>query len=378
MENVSPWFALKSVPGIGNILFKRLIDRFQTPQAVFEAPDTELLGVKGVTVRLIAALRRQTVPDWVKRDIDRSIHKGYKIVTQSDPRYPPLLHQIPDPPPILFIYGNLTPQKLHIAVVGSRQGTQYGLQAAYQLSHDMGSKDIVVVSGMARGIDTAAHKGALSAAGRTIAVLGSGLEKIYPPENRSLFDRIAAQGAVMSEFSLAADPEPHHFPLRNRIISGIAHGTMVVEAGLKSGSLITARLAAEQNREVFAVPGSIKSFKSTGTHALIKQGAKLVEKCDDITEEFEYLIQSGGAEKRQGSNLKSANEQFTQEERSILNHLEPYPIHIDQLAQTLQLDPGRLASLLLQLEMKGYVTQTRGNYFFLRIDSNLPPMNESN
>jgi DNA processing protein len=363
MESFLPWFALKSVPGIGNILFKRLIDRFQTPQAVFDASERELLQIKGVTLRLISALRRQQVPDWVKRDLEIAMRKGYQIITQSDPSYPPLLHQIPDPPPILFVFGHLSENKLHIAVVGSRQATRYGLQAANQLSYAMGLNDIVVVSGMARGIDTAAHKGVLKANGKTIAILGSGLERIYPPENRSLFHQIAERGAIISEFSLLADPEPHNFPKRNRLISGITHGTVVVEAGKKSGSLITARLAAEQNREVFAVPGNINSYKSIGTHALIKQGAKLVEKIDDIIDEFSYhaVIQTNEV-KRPSLDLNDKNK-LSQEEVTLLSHIDTYPIHMDELIRILNIDPGRLASLLLQLEVKGYVAQSSGNYF---------------
>ena len=211
METLLPWFALKSVPGIGNILFKRLIDRFRSPAAVFEAPKKDLLQVEGITLRLISAIRRQQVPDWAKKDLDLAIRNNYQIITQSDASYPPLLHQIPDPPPLIYVYGRLIPQKLHVAMVGSRWATQYGLRAAFQLSRGLTSYDAVIVSGMARGIDTAAHKGAIASDGQTVAVLGSGLENIYPPENKNLFHRIAAQGSVISEFPLFADPEAHHF-----------------------------------------------------------------------------------------------------------------------------------------------------------------------
>jgi DNA processing protein len=370
MNNLFPWFSLKSVPGIGNILFKRLIDRFHFPEAVFESPDNELLKVKGVTPRLISALRRQQVPDWVKRDMEIADRNGYRIITQSDRDYPLLLHQIPDPPPILYVYGQLRPKALHIAIVGSRNATQYGLTAAHRLGKDLGSKNIVIVSGMARGIDTAAHKGALAANSRTIAVLGSGLEKIYPPENKKLFHQIAQQGAVISEFSLFADPEPHHFPIRNRIISGISHGTVIVEAGGKSGSLITARLAAEQNKEVFAVPGNINSFRSTGTHALIKQGAKLVENADDILEEFNLQIDVEGDTEANSYDCKKKMVELSKEEQHLLKNLEPYPIHVDELIRKIGIDAGKIAGLLMQLEIKGLVTQTQGKYFCLVRDMN--------
>lgn len=369
MDDLSPWFTLKSVPGIGNILFKRLIDHFRSPAAVLTASETELLQIEGVTGRLIAALRRHALPDWAKRDLDLAARKGYRIITQIDPDYPSLLRQIPDPPPFFYLYGHLSPEKFNIAMVGSRRATQYGLTAANRLSYDLASQSVVIVSGMARGIDTAAHKGALSAQGETIAVLGSGLEKIYPPENKNLFHQIATQGAVISEFPLLADPEPYHFPIRNRLISGISHGTVVIEAGQKSGSLITARLAAEQNREVFAVPGNIHSHRSTGAHALIKQGAKLVEKADDILEEFNIQI----SVKNNGSIMLPKKTQpeiaLSPEEQFLLNYLEPYPIHMDELIRKIGMDSGKLASLLLQLEIKGVVTQAPGNYFYLLTDS---------
>lgn len=363
MDNILPWYTLKSIPGIGNILFKRLIDHFKSPQAVFEAPERELLKIEGLSSRLVSALKRAKTPDWARRDFDIAIQKGYQIITQSDPSYPPLLHQIPDPPPFFYVFGQFTEKQLHIAMIGSRHASRYGLSTAYQLSYSLASQDIVIVSGMARGIDTAGHQGALAAKGKTVAILGSGLEKIYPPENRSLFQRIGERGAVVSEFPLLANPEPHHFPIRNRLISGICHGTVVVEAGQKSGSLITARLAAEQNREVFAVPGDINSFRSRGTHALIKQGAKLVEKSSDVTEEFDINIGFSAHRESNSPQPKEKTDQLTTDERLILNKLEPYPIHMDELTRIIKMDIGRLAGLLLQLEIKGLVAQTPGKFF---------------
>ena len=286
MEKLLAWFTLKSVPGIGDLLFKRLFDHFKSPESVLQAAHGDLLEVNGMTPRLATMIKRHKIPEHTKRDYDRVLQKGCPIVTMSDPEYPPLLLQIPDPPPFLYVYGSLGHTDRSIAVVGSRNATPYGRSITRSLCEDLADTGLTIISGMARGIDTAAHEGALAVAGKTIAVLGSGLENIYPAANLNLFHRIAESGAVISEFPLNTEPEAHNFPRRNRIISGIALGTVVVEATRNSGSLITARLAAEQNREVFAVPGSIESFKSKGAHALIKQGAKLVEHVSDIIKKY--------------------------------------------------------------------------------------------
>jgi DNA processing protein len=292
--------------------------------------------------------------------------KEYRIITLADPDYPRLLCEIPDPPPYLYVSGRLDSSALKIAVVGSRNATGYGLTTTKNLCADLVSLGITIVSGMARGIDTAAHEGAMMGGGKTIAVLGSGLERIYPAENAKLFHRISENGAVVSEFALLTEPEGHNFPLRNRIISGMSLGTVVVEATKKSGSLITARLAAEQNREVFAVPGSIQSFKSTGTHTLIKQGAKLVEHAQDIVEELAPFIEThdgtGNIAPDEDENIPAF---LSSEETQIFKLLEPYPIHIDSLARKLSIEPGKLSSMLLTLELKGLVRQLPGKFFIL-------------
>jgi DNA processing protein len=217
---------------------------------------------------------------------------------------------------------------------------------------------------MARGIDTAAHEGALTGKGKTIAVLGCGLDRVYPAENVQLYHRISESGAVVSEFALGAKPDAHHFPMRNRMISGMSLGTVVVEASKKSGSLITARLAAEQNREVFAVPGSVRSFKSTGTHTLIKQGAKLVEHARDIVEELAPLAPFLQAQIT--GNPEAALEvaaDLSSNETAVYHLLEPYPMHIDDLARKSGLESGKLSSILLKLELKGLVRQQPGKLF---------------
>jgi DNA processing protein len=366
MKTILSWFALKNVEGIGNHFFKRLIDRFELPEQVFNASDEELLEVEGMSLRLINAIRRHSISDRDRKEAALAVQKGYGIVTLSDPEYPPLLLGIADPPPFFYVFGKLGASAENIAVVGSRSPTRYGISAASQLSGDLASLKITVVSGMARGIDTAAHEGALKSGGRTVAVLGSGLEQIYPSENEKLFHRIAENGAVISEFPLNARPEAYHFPIRNRVISGMSLGTVVVEAGQRSGALITARFAAEQGREVFAVPGNIRSFKSSGTHKLIKAGAKLVENAKDITEELPELIQKHLAEKKISSFQKGAKDTLPPllpEELAVFNSLGPYPVHIDDLIRKLSMEPGKLSGILLQLELKGIVRQSPGKLF---------------
>jgi len=368
MINLLPWFALKSVSGIGNHLFKRLIDHFKSPERIFQASEKELTSIDGVTSNLAFSILRHSIPDDIKPYIDLVKKKGYQIITMADPAYPPLLREIPDPPPFLYVCGHLESTINNIAVVGSRNATGYGITTTKRLCSALVSHGIAIVSGMARGIDTAAHEGALDGKGKTIAVLGSGFDQIYPAENKKLFYKISENGAVITELPLSAEPEPHHFPLRNRIISGISLGTVVVEATKKSGSLITARLAAEQNREVFAVPGSINSHKSTGTHTLIKQGAKLVENAIDIIEEFSYLFP--GENKLKEDKANTPQSKLSSEEYSIIQILEPYPLHIDDIMRKTSLGPGKLSSILLQLELLGIVQQTPGKFFSLAAREN--------
>ncbi|MFZ0611744.1 MAG: DNA-processing protein DprA, partial [Desulfobacterales bacterium] len=254
------------------------------------------------------------------------------------------------------------------AVVGSRIATSYGLSMAARLGAELAACGVTVVSGMARGIDTAAHEGALQAGGPTVAVLGSGLARVYPVENRRLFQAIVGNGAVVSEFPMLTEPEPYNFPIRNRIISGMSCGTVVVEAARKSGSLITARLAAEQNRDVFAVPGSVQSFKSIGTHTLIKQGAKLVENAQDILEEIASSFFTDLRPAERHPPVEKEPPPLSPDETAVFTALEPYPVHIDDLGRKLSMAPGKLASILLQLELGGLVDQSPGN-FFARVDA---------
>ena len=336
------------------------------PELVFQASAEELAQVEGMSARQVAAIQNFKTPDRVKRELAQVNQKKINITTLADPLYPPLLREIPDPPPYLYVYGNLDGSPKNIAVVGSRNATDYGISTTQRLCADLSTFGITIISGMALGIDTAAHQGALAGRGKTIAVLGSGLDKIYPSENLNLFNRISERGAVISEFALNTAPEAHNFPIRNRIISGMSLGTVVVEATKKSGSLITARLAAEQNREVFAVPGSIQSFKSTGTHTLIKQGAKLVENAQDVLEELTAFVDAPKLIKDQDSNRTTQNlSLLTPEELAVHKVLSPYPEHIDTIVRKTTFEPGKLLSILLQLELNGMVKQLPGKRFAL-------------
>lgn len=364
MEHLS-WLTLKSVPGIGNLLFKRLIDRFGHPSRVFEATTRDLQTVRGVSKRIATDILRHNVPDHLVKDVDTALASGCRFLVMTDDEYPALLREIPDPPPYLFVKGHL-PDFPAVAMVGSRNASHYGLSAARHLAGDLTTSGVMVVSGLARGIDTAAHEGALERNGKTVAVLGSGIGKIYPPENMDLARRISENGAVISEFPYNADPEAHHFPGRNRIISGMSLGTVVVEAAQKSGSLITARLAAEQNREVFAVPGSIQSFKSTGTHSLIRQGAKLVSSVNDILEEIPLFSKPPVTDiKKQETSLETLKNKFNLDfdELSVLKVLDSYPVHIDDILQNVSMEPGALSAVLLRLELKGMIIQLPGKLF---------------
>ncbi len=358
MEDLIDWLTLRAVRGVGNRLFIELIKRFGEPQNVFKASRAELMEVDRVDQGLASRIFGQKPTQDVITDLRLVRENGAKLVSFLNPDYPPLLREIHDPPPLLYIYGNLRSAPPIIAIVGSRNATSYGCSVTTRLSGDLAARGFVVASGMARGIDSAAHAGALSAGGETIAVLGCGLGTVYPAENKKLFQRICNHGAVISEFPFLAPPEAHHFPIRNRIISGLSLGTVIVEATHKSGSLITARLAAEQGREVFAVPGSVASFKSMGTHSLIKEGAKLVEHVNDIIDELNIAHEMPAMASTGTPPLK-----MTPKEEKVLNELTPYPTHIDNLVRQLSLPVGEVSSLLLHLELKGLVTQNPGKLF---------------
>lgn len=291
---------LASVPGLGPRTRRELVERFGDPRAVLAATAEALRGAGKLRSAVAEALLESSA-DEADRILEVCRQKGVKLLTESDPHYPPLLGRIDDPPGILFVRGDLQPcDALAVAVVGARHATAYGRKVAKQLGGALARAGYTVVSGLARGIDAAAHQGALAAGGRTLAVLGSGVLNVYPPEHRGLADEIAAAGAVISELPPLTKPSSGAFPHRNRIISGLSLGVVVVQAAERSGAMITARLAGEQGREVFAVPGDIDCRMSQGCHRLIQDGAKLVGGIDDILEElgplFETVVSPAGCQ----------------------------------------------------------------------------------
>ena len=369
-EKYLPWFILKEIPSIGNTLYKKLIDRFQSPETVLKASEAELESMgKMPSKTLYGILHHKMFMEQAKIELEQIFKNHVHIVTLNDSFYPALLRRIQDPPPFLTYRRTLDNESPCLSIVGSRTATSYGLSTAENLSFKLASKGFQIVSGLARGIDAMAHKGALRAKGKTIAVLGSGLKKIYPKENESLFHEIAETGTVFSEFKVNADPVPGHFPVRNRIIAGLSCGSIVVEAAKRSGSLITARLACEYNREVFAVPGSIKSRKSEGTHSLLKQGAKLVETEMDIIDELYHFIHEKKLTPIPLENQESVSCPGRFQDRPrILNFLEPYPVHIDIIIEKSGMNSSDVASQLLDLELEGLVIRHQGNCYSISED----------
>ena len=363
-----PWFILREIPNLGNILYKQLICRFVSPENVLITPARQLESIAGIPPRVIKEIHGyKKYIGKAQFELDQVYRHRIKIVTITQDAYPSLLKEIHDPPPFLTYVRTLDAKAPCISIVGSRNPTAYGLNTAKNLSFRMASAGFQVVSWMARGIDTAAHQGALKACRKTIAILGSGLNRIYPKENIPLFSDIQNKGAVISEFKLNCDPYPQNFPIRNRIIAGLSTGTLVVEAAQRSGSLITARLTGEYNREVFAVPGSIQSKKSRDTHFLLKQVAKLVENEMDILDELHQFVHVHPLVQTdpQGKKTKKNPPLMDKELGLVYKHLDPYPKHIDLIIESTRMDTGLVSANLLDLELKGLVLRHPGNYFSL-------------
>ncbi|MDQ1317184.1 MAG: DNA-protecting protein DprA [Candidatus Poribacteria bacterium] len=369
-EDTKDWIILNMIPSVGSSTFRRLVKFFGSPSAVLAASLRELSMVRGVTPSVCQNIIDHRDNIQVDRELDLINQHNCKLITITDENYPSSLKAIYDPPPILYVKGNLLPADSYaISVVGTRNATTYGIKVAEQLSSQLASKGITIVSGMAYGIDTFAHKGALNAKGRTIAVMGCGLDIIYPAENSSLFEKIVSSGAVISELPMGTKPHRGMFPRRNRIISGMSLGTLVVEASKRSGAMITVDCALEQGREVFAVPGQIFSDTSKGTNELIKQGAKLVDSVEDILNELpSYTFQSSENEslKNEDALIES---QLSQEESAIWKVINSSPIHIDDISKRSALPIYKVSSTLVMLELKGLIQQLAGKMFVRKSSS---------
>ncbi len=361
MSDLKYWLGFNAVSGIGPAKIQALLGYFGDLESAWRATESQLRDI-GFDVRAIESLR-ETRPTL---DLDRLVGlveaSGAHALTWNDPDYPALLRQISAAPPVIFVRGGFEPvDQWAVAIVGTRRLSAYGRLVAHDLATGLARNGITIVSGLARGIDGVAHRAALEAGGRTIAVMGCGIDRVYPPEHRDLAHAIVAgQGAIVTDFPLGTEPSSANFPARNRLISGLSLGVLVIEAGERSGALITARFALEQDREVFAVPGNINSPVSVGTNRLIQQGAKLVTGIEDVLEEL---------------NLRMAGEQAaaqvvlpdSAEEAALLSQLSTQPLHVDDLGRLTGMPSYLISSTLTMMELKGMVQQVGGmNYVRLR------------
>lgn len=351
------------VPGLGPMRFGRLVERFGDPVAALAVPAeawTDVEGFGAARARALHAACSAAAGAW-EEELSAAEEAGVRVLIPSDEEFPEGLKALPDAPLLLYVRGDFRPvDALAVALVGTRRPTAYGRAAAERFARELAQAGVTLVSGLARGVDTAVHAAAVQQGARTIGVLGSGHKRFYPPENRALAEKMAARGAVVSEFPLATEPDRGHFPRRNRLIAALSLATVVVEAAEASGALITARLAAEQGKDVFAVPGPIFSEKSRGPHRLLKQGARLVEGAEDVLEEiqaFRDLIRTS----RPPAPAPAAA--LTAPEEGLLRHITLEPAGLDALASRSGLGPAALASALLALELKGLVRSLPGRAY---------------
>ena len=354
---LASWLQLSLTPGLGPATLRKLLQQFGLPQAVLARKRSELSAL--APAGALAALDSEAVATAVARAVAWAAEPGHAVITLADESYPRLLLEIADPPPLLYARGRAELlQRSALAIVGSRNATQQGAANAEAFARTLSEAGLTIVSGLALGIDAAAHRGALQGAGSTIAVLGTGIDVIYPQRNAALAAEIAARGLIVSEFALGSAPAAQNFPRRNRLISGLARGCLVVEAALASGSLITARAAADQGRDVFALPGSIHSPLAKGCHVLIKSGAKLVESAEDVLTELSGFRPSGFASTREPSRAASSPA-----ESGLLAHMGHDPVDVDSLCSRAGLSAEQVSSELLRLELDGRVAALPGGLY---------------
>ena len=357
------WLSLYLIPGLGNTVLKRLIEKLGDPEAVFEADLADLMNVEGLRRDIAKKIMNRSLSTEAEEELRNAERCHARIIAYTDSSYPAFLREIYNPPILLYAKGREIPlTQTFVGVVGSRNPTHYGRKAAETIALGLARRGAGVVSGLARGIDSAAHRGCLRGNGFTIAVVGTGIDVVYPASNKELFKQIEANGVIVSEFPTGTPPEPKNFPIRNRIISGLSRGTVVVEATRNSGSLITASLALDQGRDVFAVPGSIDSFKSTGTHFLIKQGAKLIENADDILDEFGF-VGKGGVGKGIPGDTGAPDRDMDEFERKVYEIIGDYPMHMDNIIRLGKMEVGKVAGILMKMELEGIVKQLPGKMF---------------
>lgn len=356
--------AINLVPNVGPVRFRQLLQHFGDPVSILAARKEALLRVQGINETVADSVAGWESAVDLAAELRRIQEFGCEIVTAEDEHYPELLRQIYDPPIVLYVKGTLArADKNAVALVGSRMTTAYGMNTARKLAFQLAAMGITVVSGGARGIDTAAHQGAISGKGRTIAVLGTGINQVFPPENAALFEKIAENGALVTQFPFNRPPDKQSFPIRNRIVAGMTLGTVVVEANLTSGALITANMAVEHGRQVFAVPGPIDSPRSKGCHDLIKKGAKLCEGVEDIVTEFEYLFPASNRGSGTGEAGFLPGLTLTDTEKLVYDAVDVRETYTDEVIEKTGLPASAVSVALLTLEMKRLIKQMPGKVF---------------
>ncbi len=375
--DIEKWLMLNNAEGIGPVTFGKLLSHFGSPDAALGASAAQLSRINGVGLKTAEQIAATRTKFDAAAELELADKLGVHIIHLQDDRYPPLLSRIHDPPPVIYIKGTLKREdNVAIAMVGSRRCSLYGSEQASRFAYMLSSAGFTVCSGMARGIDTAAHQGALAAQGRTIAVQGCGLAKIFPPENKALFEKIAESGACVSELPLNFEPLAENFPPRNRIIAGLSLGVIIVESPINSGGMITAKASLEYNREVMAVPGKIDSPLSTGCHRLIKQGAKLVDCVEDVMEALGYIgrqlqdhvveAAAGATQKAEAPLFDAGQLKLSRSEKIVYDCLGREPIHLEQVIAEADLATGEINAALISLQLKGLIRQLPGNVFLRR------------